>query len=95
MIARVIEREVERGLKAALRPAARYLRGVSVGLLLVAIAGGLGIVSVIGFGLAVFFALSPTLGPAGAALTLTGAGLLLTIILTFMGIQAIRPPRDE
>lgn len=94
MIARIIEREVERGLKAAFRPAAEYLRAISLGMLLVGIAGALGVVSVIGFGLAVFFALVPSLGLAGAALTLTGAGLVLAAVVGGIGIVSIRPPRD-
>lgn len=95
MLARIIEREVEQGLKAALRPAARYLRGVSLGLLLVVIAAALGALSVVGLGLAVFFTLSANLGPTGAALAITGTGLVLALLSAAIGLHAIRPPRQD
>ncbi|MBI4032656.1 hypothetical protein HY374_03040 [Candidatus Berkelbacteria bacterium] len=95
MISRIIEREVSRGLRAAIRPAIPYLRGVSWGVLLVALAAGLGAVSIVGFGLAVFFALTPSLGPAGAALALTGTGLVLAALFAWIGLHAIRPPRED
>jgi hypothetical protein len=93
MIAQFITREVERGLKQALRPLAEYLRMLALG-------SGLVIVSTVGYlfalafgSVGIYFTLLDRVTEAGAAFWLGGGWLVIGVGLMLLGLNRIRPPR--
>lgn len=93
MIADLLRREVERGLKRALTPMVIYLKGLLIGLNLLAFAV-IGYVFALGFAsVGLYFAILHTTVNAVAAVWVAGAWLLVAVVLTALGSSRIRPPR--
>ena len=94
MLARLIAREVDEGLKAGVRPAMRYLRGVAFGLVWLALATVAGTVTLVALGIALYLKLIALLGATTAALAVGGVGLVFTIVAAGLATTALHSPRD-
>ncbi len=94
MIADLMQRELERGLKGALRPLVTYLKTLLIGLNLLVVAL-VGYLFALAFGsIGLYFLILHTTVNAVAAFWVGGVWLLLAIILTAIGTSRIRPPRS-
>lgn len=94
MLARLIAREVDEGLKAGIRPALRYLRGVAFGLVWLALATVAGTVTLVALGIALYLKLIAMLGVITAALIVGGIALVLTILGVSLANFHLHVPRD-
>ena len=86
--------EVEEALKDAIAPVAPYLRQVSIGALTFLLSAGALSLSLLFFGGALFFSLADFDGLAVAAVWSAFFFLVLGGILTSIGWNLIRAPRD-
>lgn len=93
MIAEMLQRELERGLKRALTPLVIYLKTLLIGFNLLALAM-IGYVFALAFGsVGLYFVLLHTNVNAVAAFWVGGAWLVVAAFLTLLGTSRIRPPR--
>lgn len=93
MIAQFIARELEAGLKSALRPLAQYVRMLLIGSALYVLST-VGYLFALGFGsVALYFVLLDIPSHASAAGIVGLAWLAIAILLTVVGLHRLRPPR--